>query len=170
MVKVIGLGFIGIIFIVAVLAFMPTSEISGVTIDFQNYYGDAGLSGIKQAQALLVDDYMLSSLISWSIFHDVDVSTSHSSIRHADDQEIYKKCMGDGNVMMGFVNPRTNHCVEVFETTVEEGGRSVKKWLVRIIGQTKEKFYEITAFSDDWEALWEVEEYLIDGGYMQIWP
>ena len=72
--------------------------------------------------------------------------------------------------MLAMINPKTNHCVEVMKTTVQEGKYQVDKFLVRVIKQAKEGYFEITAFSDEWEYLYEVEQYLVDGGYMQIFP
>lgn len=163
MVKVAGFSFIFLIIAVGVIGLI-SPEIQEVNIDFQNYYGEAGAYDPFA-------DPEIQDLLSLSIFADVDtVTVSHAATKHADDTDIYQKCMQDGNTIMGFIDPTNNHCVEVMETSVEEGGHSVKQWLVRVVKQVEGRWCEITAFSDEWEAVNEVEDYLIRQGYMYMWP
>jgi len=156
-----GIGFITLLLVV--ILFVP--GIADVNVDFQNYYGTAGMT----PQETIASDPAYQDILSLSIFHDVDTTISHASSRHGDDQSLYKKCMGDGNTLMGFINPDNNHCVEVMSSEVTEGGNRVERFIVRVVKNINGKYYEITAFSDEWATFAEVEEYLINGGYMQMW-
>lgn len=112
-------------------------------------------------------DYILRS----SLFEGVNTSTSHSAQRHPSDQELKDKCLGDnGTPVLGMFNPDTKHCVEVVSTTVEEGGHVIERFLVRVVKQVDGVYNEITAFTDEWVNVQQVENYLNAGGYMHLWP
>lgn len=119
----------------------------------------------------LMDDPDVQFILRSSIFEGVSENISHSADRHAGDQDLKNKCLGDeGTPIMMMVNPETKHCVEVVETTVEEGGRSIQKFLVRVVKQIDGVYHEITAFTDGWTDIRQVENYLNGVGYMHIWP
>ena len=141
----------------------PASDIP--PIDFEGYYRDAEIAYNPYR------DQELSDLLSLSIFADLDnVTISHAAEKHGEDMPLYEKCNSGNNAIMGFVNPFSTHCVEVLEAEVEEGGRTMKQWLVRVVKQANGKWCEITAFSDEWASVAEVEDYLIRQGYMYMWP
>ena len=148
-------------FLVSIIAFaflsLPKSQIQ--PIDFGRG---------QQGQYSFYTDFELSDLMSLSIFADVGTEISHASTKHADDMDLYNKCTGEGGqAVMGFVNPDTNHCVEILEAEVE----GVKKWIVRVVKDVDGKWQELTAFSDNWGSVAEVEKYLVENsGYMYMWP
>lgn len=147
-----------VLLIAAVVVLVPMqSDVS--VIDFDGYYNDAGSYDILK-------DPELAGLLSLSVFADVDVTTSHAAERHADDMALYNKCNDGGNAVMMLVDPDNDHCVEVLEASVD----GKERWLVRVVKQVNGRWREITAFSDEWATVCEVEEYLVNGGYMYVWP
>jgi len=158
-----GIGFIIILVVCATL--ITPGVTNGINIDFQNYYGTAGMT----SQEIIASDPAYQEILSLSIFHDVSTEISHASSRHGDDQSLYKQCMDGNNTLMGFINPDNNHCVEVMSSIVNVGGNRVERFIVRVVKNINGRYYEITAFSDEWEYFYEVEQYLLDGGYMQMW-
>jgi len=156
---------IGFLIIVA-LVFMsiPIYSQNNISIDFNSHYSAVDVDQV------IASDSAYQEILSLSIFEDVDMTISHAASKHSDDQTIYKQCMDDGNAIMGFINPKNNHCIEIMSTTIKENGRDIERFIVRVVKKTKDAFYEITAFTDEWESIREVEEYMISGGYMQIWP
>ena len=160
--KTLALSGIGIV-VIAVLALLllPASMPDVPTVDFTNTVHRDDILMDKDVQFILKS----------SLFEDVQTSISHSAERHPGDQDLKNQCLnGGGNPVLGMINPDTGHCVEVLETTTEEGGRTVKKWLVRVVKQIDGIYNELTAFTDEWATLSEVEIYLNEGGYMQMWP
>jgi len=112
-------------------------------------------------------DYILKS----SLFEDVQTSISHSASKHPKDQELKNRCLSDkGTPVLGMVNPQTKHCVEIIQTEVKEGGHTIQRFLVRVVKQVDGIYNEITAFSDEWVDIRQVENYLNEVGYMQMWP
>ena len=153
-----GLGFVLLFLAIAIVGMLPNIDIIH-PVDFA-----------YQPVKSVLDDPVFQEILSLSIFADVDLTISHAESKHAGDMPLYKKCMDDSNVILGFMNPDNKHCVEVFSTIVEEEGHSVERFVVRVVKKTKDKFYEITAFTDEWESLYDLELYLNNGGYMQIYP
>lgn len=149
------------ILLIAIMAIfiLPASDVKPV--DFTN--------GVHADDIL--EDPDVKYILSSSIFEDVRTDITHSAERHPGDQELRDKCLnGGGNPVLGMMNPHTGHCVEIIETSAKEGGSVVKRWLVRVVKQVDGLYQEVTAFTDDWEAIYEVEDYLVGGGYMVIWP
>lgn len=161
---VAGSGFI--LFLFAFIFMLPTSSPGASTIDFKSYYGTAG----QTVQGKIASDPAYQELLSLTVFEDVDLSISHAGSKHADDRPVYDECMNSGNTILAFEDPSTKHCIEVMSTVVEESGHMVERFLLRVVKKVNGRFYELTAFSEEWESLYEVEKYLCNGGYMQIWP
>lgn len=149
-----------ILFMMIAVAVIIIPQCKDTSVDFAGYY----------AYDMLKDkdvDYILHS----SLFEGVNTSTSHSASKHPNDQELKDKCLnGDGAPVLGMINPDTKHCVEVIKTDVEEGGRAIERFLVRVVKQVDGVYNEITAFTDEWESIGQVENYLNEGGYMHLWP
>lgn len=153
-----GLGFVLLVLAIAAVGTLPSID-AVHPIDFA-----------YQPVKPVLDDPVFQEILSLSIFADVDLTISHAGTKHAGDMPLYQKCLNDNNVILGFMNPDNKHCIEVFSTTVEENGHTVERFVVRVVKKTKDKFYEITAFTDEWESLYDLELYLNNGGYMQIYP
>lgn len=152
-----------IIFILMVIAFaavvLPKADVTSVT--FMQY---------DHSDDILRDpdvDYILHS----SLFEGVEISISHSASHHPDDQELRDRCLnGKGAPVLGMIHPDTKHCVEIIHTEVKEGGRVIDRFLVRVVKQVDGIYNEITAFSDEWVNIQQIENYLNAGGYMHLWP
>lgn len=119
----------------------------------------------------ILNDPDVAYIMQSSLFEGVETSTSHSASKHPSDQELKDKCLnGSGTPVLGMFNPNTKHCVEVIQTEVEEGGHIIQRFLVRVVKQVDGIYNEITAFSDEWVDIRQVENYLNEVGYMQMWP
>jgi len=162
----VGFGTAFIVLILSALFVFPSGLSEVPTIDFGSYYGTAGMT----AQETIASDPAYQELLSLSVFEDVDLSISHAGSKHADDKPVYDKCMESGNVIMALEDPATKHCIEVISTIVEESGNMVERFILRVVKKVNGRFYEITAFSEEWESLHEVEKYFFNSNYMQIWP
>lgn len=154
------IGFICVMIAIVAVA-MPHIELADV---------QASDFGSKVYADDILQDPDVKHILMSSLFEDVQTSISHSDTRHPGDQELRDKCLnGDGTPVLGMINPNNNHCVEVIETTIEEGGRSVRKFLVRVVKQIDGLYNEITAFTDEWDEVYQVEDYLVRRGYMHMW-
>lgn len=158
----IGTGLI----LFALVFIFPINSPGTPIVDFNSYYNTAGMT----IQETINSDPAYQELLSLTVFEDVDLSISHAGSKHADDKPVYDKCMNSGNVIMAFEDPSTKHCIEVMSTIVEESGSMVERFILRVIKKVNGRFYEITAFSEEWETLHEVEKYFFNSNYMQIWP
>ena len=149
--------------LLAAAGFMAMAQAPSASITFMEYD--------HSPPPTIMNDPDVKYILNSSIFTDVSESVSHSAERHASDQDLKNKCLnGDGNPVLGMINPDTKHCVEVISSTAEEEGHRVERFLVRVVKQIDGAYHEITAFTDEWSDLYAVEKYLNEVGYMQIWP
>ena len=147
--------------LLAVSWFFMSAQVPSAKIVFIEY--DHGPS--------IMDDPDIQTILRSSLFEGVSEETSHSAERHAGDQDLKDECLGDnGTPVIGMINPETKHCVEIIQTNVEEGGHVIERFLVRVVKQIDGAYHEITAFTDEWANIQQVENYLNGVGYMQIWP
>lgn len=149
---------IALLLVLAVVSIMLQSAPAVSNISFSKTYNADDI----------LSDPTVKHILASSLFTDVRTDISHSEERHPGDQALKDKCLnGGGNPVMGMFNPDTKHCIEIIETA---DGNGVKKWLVRVVKQVDGMYQEITAFTDEWASLSQVEQYLVNGGYMYLWP
>lgn len=126
----------------------------GVYVDNEAY--DAAVIWYAQNDSAFaleaVDLYRMAGL------YNVGTSYSHAEERHPGATE----CIPGNDVMQIWENPFSGHCAEIRQV---DG----TTYNIRIVAKIKGRWEEITAFMDDAECLREIEEYLTNGQYMQIW-
>lgn len=149
MAKVMGVSLVGLV-LVTVCILVLAQPVENVTVDFQSYYADS-----KPLDLFLAEQ---TRMMQASLFMDVGTTYSHAEQKHPG----VKSCMEGNDVIQVWENPFSGHCAEVIK--IDDNN-----FVIRIVAKIKGRFEEITAFTDNVEGLWEVEEYLIDGSYMQIW-
>ena len=143
-----GGGIVALVLIAAFAFIIPDLDFSPV--DFAGYYGTSFIDPEL--------DRELSEIRSMSMFYGVETNISHAESKHPGELD----CMQKGDVFQVWENPFSKHCAEIYRIDENIYG-------VRIIAKIKGRFEEITAFIDDAENLTQVEEYLIRGGYTEIW-
>ncbi len=115
---------------------------------------------------LLLLALVLVALVMWAApgLAGVDLGISHAVKRHGlSDVELIRKCLDKQGPYQTWFNPTTKHWAQVCR--LDKAGRS---WGIQIVRQVQGTFKEITAFPS-WETwLDDVEQYLVNRGYMQI--
>lgn len=88
---------------------------------------------------------------------------SHATEKHGQDGANASACIEKYGAELLMVNPLTKHYAEC--TKLAEG-----RFAVRISKQINGEFHEITAFQHFVDFLYEVEDYLVNLGYMFMGP
>ena len=176
MVKVAAVGIFAFLLLAMLAATIPPEWVEALTEnaphsqDFATsasanwrgvYVDDEELDGaIVEMVAASENAFAMEAVNLWrsSMFHGVGTSYSHAESKHPGVTE----CRQGGDVMSVWENPDTGHCAEIIQSDDET-------FVVRIVKQIDGLWEEITALVDDAYEYAGVEEYMIRGGYMEIW-